>query len=210
MKKKLMFLLLILIVVNGCVEKEVKEEAEVKEEPKGGEIMPEKGKILFIIAQKNFRDEELSKPKKILEDAGYKTEVASITTDFAQGMLGARIKPDLAVKDANAGNYEYVVVVGGSGAPSLADHAEVLELLRNAKRTAAICLGPMVLAKAGVLSGKKATVYKTSESVKALEEGDATFVDKSLVKDGTLVTANGPGAAEEFGRSILNVLEGGW
>lgn len=202
--KGLIFLLIILILVTGCVKKdeEVGEQLRAK-------IGVQKGKILFVVAQKNFRDEELNKPKKILEDSGYIAEVASVTTDFAYGMLGAKIKPDLAVKDADADGYEYIVVVGGSGSPTLADYPEVLELLRNAKKTAAICLGPMVLAKAGVLNGKRATVYKTSESLKALEDGGAIFVDESIVEDGTLVTANGPNAADEFGRRILRILEKG-
>jgi len=206
--KNLMFLfmtlLIMLAVIGGCVEKEANQQPAV-----GGDTMPKKGKILFVVAQKDFRDEELSKPKKILDDAGYATRVASITTDFAYGAMGAKIKPDLAVKDAKAEDYEYVVVVGGSGAPKLADYPEVLELLGNAKKVAAICAGPMVLARAGVLNGKNATVFKSQELLDALEQGGANFLDKSVVVDGTTVTANGPGAAEEFGKKMLEVLEKG-
>ncbi len=197
-----MTLLIMLAVIGGCIEK------EANQQPAGGdEIMPKKGKILFIVAQKDFRDEELIKPKKILDDAGYATRIASITTDFAYGAMGAKVKPDLAVKDAKAGDYEYVVVVGGSGAPKLADYPEVLELLVDAKKVAAICAGPTVLARAGVLDGKNATVYKSQELLDALKQRGAIFLDKSVVVDGTTVTANGPGAAEEFGKKLLEVLE---
>jgi protease I len=169
-------------------------------------------KVLFIIAQTNFRDEELAKPKAILEKAGYKCDVASLSTTFATGMLGAVVKPDLAVREVDAEDYELLVVIGGSGAPELAKHNEVINLLTAAddsgKKLAAICLGPMVLAKAGVLSGKQATVFKTKESLAALQQGGAEYVEQSVVTDFNLVTANGPEAAEAFGNALVKLLQG--
>jgi len=170
-------------------------------------------KVLFIIAQNNFRDEELTKPKKILENAGYDVDVASITTDQTRGMMGLIVKPDLAVIDVNVSLYALVVVVGGSGAPSLANYPEVLSLLKKAitenKKIAGICLGPVVLAKAGVLQGKNATVFKSTspDSVAILQSGGANFVDKSLVTDGWLVTANGPAVSQEFGDALVKLLQ---
>jgi protease I len=213
-----LILVLMTILLSNCTTNQVlsqdKEEpvvlGEVPEQAQrvGGENMP---KVLFIIAQANFRDEELAKPKAILENAGYDVEVASITTSTAIGMLGARVKPDLAIKDAIINDYVLIVVVGGSGAPELANHPEVLNLLsqakNNDKKIAAICLGPMALAKAGVLQGKQATVFKTSDSIAALKNGGAIFVDQSVVVDAGLVTANGPGAAAEFGNELVKLLK---
>ena len=34
----------------------------------------------------------------------------------------------------------------------------------------------------------------------------AHYIDKNVVVDGHLVTANGPEAAEEFGKTLLNLL----
>ena len=93
------------------------------------------GKVLFIIAQASFRDEELLKPQQILEKAGYGTDVTSLTTDHAMGMMGTIIKPDLAVRDVNLDDYIMIVVVGGSGAPSLARSADVINLLKSAKNS---------------------------------------------------------------------------
>ena len=215
MKGWFVFLVLLVILLVGCTTEQTAPKEEKKAEPVqeqeeiGGEIM---GKVLFIIAQNNFRDEELAKPKAILERAGYECEVASLTTNTATGMLGARVKPDLAVKDASVDDYDLVVVIGGSGSPELANHNEVLNLLSEAKakgkKLGAICLGPMVLAKAGVLQGKKATVFKTPDSTSALEQGGASFVDKNIVVDVDLVTGNGPGAAEAFGNELVKLLQG--
>lgn len=167
-------------------------------------------KALFIIAQKNFRDEELEEPLMVLKKAGHQCEIASIEDDVCTGMLGAKVKPNLAVRDANADDYDVVVVVGGSGSPELAKHSDVLMLLRKAKelnkKLAAICLGPMILAKAGVIKDKNVTVYKTDESVNAVREAGANLIDKAVVVDKDLVTANGPKAAEKFGKKILEML----
>ncbi len=165
------------------------------------------GDVLFIIAQKDFRDEELETPKGILEGKGHKCEVASITTNPAKGMLGAIVKPDIAVKDVNVNNYKLVVVVGGAGSPTLMNYPEVLNVVRGAKKIAGICLGPMALAKAGVLNGKKATVFETAESKKLFRENGAIFSGEDVVVDGNIVTANGPNAAEEFGQALVELLK---
>ena len=221
----LVLLVLCLVFLAGCTPEtlegprqgtlEDKESGTIQENQsgegqrtEGGGVM---GKVLFIIAQNQFRDEELEKPKEILEDAGFETDVASLTTDTAVGMLGARVKPDLAVMDAEPDEYDLIVVVGGMGAPELAEHDEVLELLSRAKeddkKLGAICLGPLVLAKAGVLQGKKATVFKTPESVVALGDKGAVLVDEDVVVDESVVTANGPDAAERFGRELVDLLQ---
>ena len=167
-------------------------------------------KALLIIAQKGFQDHEYSETKDVLEDSGVKTTTASITADYANGKFGMIVMPDIAVKDAKAGDYDVIVVIGGPGAPELAKHKEVLDLLRTAKQKsmnlAAICIAPTVLAKAGVLEGKKSTVWKSPESIKILEQGKAIFVDKPVVVDSKLVTGNGPDAATEFGRKIVEML----
>ena len=55
----------LLVILMGC--------GEEVEKPSGGGTM---GKVLFIIAQENFRDEELKEPKVTLEDKGYEIPAA--------------------------------------------------------------------------------------------------------------------------------------
>jgi len=171
-------------------------------------------KVLLIIAQKNFRDEELFETKAELEKNGITVDVASITTETAIGMLGKTAKPDLAVNDANVDDYSAIVVIGGAGSPTLANHNEVIDLLQSAqaknKLIAAICLAGMVLAKADVLRGKRATVWTSPafpQSVRALEAGGCKYVDKKLVEDKNLITAFGPDQAKQFGKAIADKLK---
>lgn len=167
-------------------------------------------KVLFIIAQQNFRDEELETPKRILEENGIQTTVASITRSEASGMLGARVQPDIIVRDINPEHYDALIVVGGSGSPRLADYPEVLSVIRRfdeqKKLIAAICLATTVLAKAGILDGVTVTVYPTDWSIATLQRYGANYTEKHVVVDGRIVTADGPQSAEEFAKKILELL----
>ena len=172
-------------------------------------------KAILIIAQAGFRDEELFYTKEELEKNNIEADVASITTETAKGMLGKTCKPDLAVKDVNVDDYDAIIVIGGSGSPQLASHPEVISLLKAAqekkKLIAAICLGPMVLAKAGILRGKRATVWNSpafQQSIQALEAGGAKYVStEKVVHAENIITAFGPDQAREFGKAIAGKLE---
>ena len=170
-------------------------------------------KVLMVIAPKDFRDEELFEPKKIFEEAGAGVSVASVKNVSASGMLGGKATPDLLVSEANADEYDAVVVVGGMGSPEfLWSDKKLHKLLRDindrAKVVAGICLSGAVLAKAGLLEGKQATVYKTDESLKEFEKGGAKYINKDVVTDGRIVTASGPHAAKEFGKAIVKLMSG--
>ncbi|MFC1697538.1 DJ-1/PfpI family protein [Nanoarchaeota archaeon] len=169
-----------------------------------------KKSALFIIAQDKFRDDELEIPYLALKDAGIDVKVASITNEMSKGMLGKEIIPDLIVKEVKIQDYDAIIIVGGSGAPELADHIEVISLLNNAKNSnkiiAAICFGPVVLAKAGILENKRATVFATDDSQKALIEGGAHLIRQNVVRDDNIITANGPSASEQFANELLIAL----
>jgi len=167
---------------------------------------------LFIIAQENFRDEELAEPKQALEAAGARVTVASISTDEARGMLGMRITPDLAVRVVNIAEYDVLIVIGGSGSPRLADYPEVINVVKRfheqGKPIAAICLAPYVLAKAGVLNGKRVTVYPADFALVELRRAGANYIKQPVVIDDKLVTADGPQSAKRFGEEIVKLLSG--
>ena len=74
------------------------------------------------------------------------------------------------------------------------------------KYTAAICAAPRVLAKAGLLDGKRATSYPGSldiNSVPGLE-----YVDQPVVTDGKVITSRGPGTAMDFALELIEALSG--
>jgi len=81
---------------------------------------------------------------------------------------------------------------------------------RENKVLGAICIAPALLAKAGVLQGKKATVWSSpldKSPIKILEKSGAIFVAEEVVSDDGIVTANGPGAAKKFAQALIEALK---
>jgi protease I len=170
-----------------------------------------KGKrVLYIIAQQNFRDEEYQVPKEILQKEGAKITTASITKEEARGMLGARVNPDTTVNDVNTNNFDMLVIAGGSGSPKLADYPEVPNIIRKFKEQnkpiASICLAGYVLARAGILKGKTATVYPADFAISEYRRNDVNYSNQHVVVDGNIITADGPEVARQFGEEIVKTL----
>jgi protease I len=193
-------------------EAEPEESAEAEPEPEPEEESSVSGKkVVMIIPCKDFRDEELAEPKKILEEAGVNVTVASTATSGCKGMLGAEVTPDMLVSDVVADEYDAAVFVGGSGSAELYGDETVLELAREADDEGliigAICLAPGILASAGILEDLEATSYDDERAKKAFEEGEATWTGDELTVDGVIVTANGPEAAGKFGEKLVEMLE---
>ncbi len=167
-------------------------------------------KVLFIIAQLNFRDEEYLVPKKILEDSKISVTTASITKEECVGMIRARVRPDIAVRDANPSAYDMLVIAGGSGSPKLADYPEVLHVVRRfaaaGKPIAAICLAGYVLARTGVLTSVKATVFPADFALAEYRRRGVSYSDEDLVIDKNIMTAKGPEQSEMFGKEIVKML----
>lgn len=168
-------------------------------------------RVVMIIAPEQFRDEELLTPQRELTDSGATVKVASTRQGEAQGMLGAKVTPELLVSNLRSEDYDAVVVVGGMGSPEhLWDDRSLHTLVRNmssqGKVVAAICLSGAALAKAGILVGKQATVWPMPESLKALKDGKSNYVKQPVVQDGRIITADGPEAASSFAQTIIKEL----
>ncbi|HID90940.1 TPA: DJ-1/PfpI family protein [Candidatus Bathyarchaeota archaeon] len=172
-------------------------------------------RVLFVIAPENFRDEELEHPKEVLLEAGAAVTIASKTTDPAKGVMGAVITPDIALSQVNALDYDAVIFVGGPGAEAYFNDVEALSIAREAyeggKKVAAICIAPVILANAGILDGKRATVWSSATDrsfVEMIEAKGAVYTGEDVTVDGKVITENGPGAAREFAVVIATELGG--
>ena len=167
-------------------------------------------RVVMVIAHRDFRDEELLKPQALLEKAGARVTVASSSLEPATGALGAEVTPDVLLKDVDADAYEAVVFIGGPGAKEYWDNGTAHALARagveQGKVVAAICIAPVTLANAGLLDGKKATVWRAESGRLRAQGADYTGTDVEV--DGRLITANGPEAAEDFGKAIAEALAG--
>jgi protease I len=162
----------------------------------------------LIIAHDGFRDEEFFRPKEILEANGIEVSVVSSSLTEAKGVLGSMVKPQILVKDVQLKDFAAIIFVGGAGSSEYWDDPWARELAKetfsSGKILAAICIAPVTLAKAGVLKGKRVTVWP-SEAAALLAAG-ADYTGHAVEKDGNIITASGPDAAAEFAEVIVGEL----
>ena len=172
-----------------------------------------KKKILFIIGSKNFRDEEYFIPFEILQKEGAIITTASSIKGEIIGVEGGEARSTLTLEEIVVKDFDVIVFVGGDGADEYFEnnnaHKIVGETIAKHKILAAICIAPVILAKAGALRGKKATVWSSlmnKSGAKVLKEAGCTVEEKRVVVDGKIITADGPAVVKEFTEAIINVL----
>ena len=168
-------------------------------------------KILIAVAPEKFRDEELAEPIAAFQKAGIEFDIASTRRGSCTGMMGAKTTATLSFDDVDPKQYEGLVIVGGAGSQTHLWGDEMLIPIVNifhqrGKVLAAICLAPVVLARAGILKGKKATYYENPASFKEMRIGKAVIVDTPVVREGRVITANGPSASKAFADEIVHAL----
>lgn len=168
-------------------------------------------RILYVIAPERFRDEEYLEPTAYFLDKGYEVDTVSTQCGLAKGMFGAEVQVNKTVDDVTSDNYDALVIAGGMGSPDYLWGSETLkqhvqDFVAAQKVVCAICISGVVLAKAGVLTGKKATVWLCDASEQAYQEHGVVLVKELVVTDGLFVTADGPEASLEFAQAIDAVL----
>jgi protease I len=164
-------------------------------------------KALLIIAQKNFRDEEYLEPKAALEKAGIQITTASSSRGIAVGKLGLKITPDLILSQVNVADYDAILFIGGPGCAEYFENPTAHKIAQAAvsldKILGAVCAAPEILARAGILRGKKATMYADTG---VLAQFGATYTGKAVEIDGNLITATGPASSKPWGEIIAKTL----
>ncbi len=160
--------------------------------------------VVLIIAHNGFRDEEYVEPKKVFELAGVKVTTASTQLGSATGKLGLKTNVDITIDQLNVTNYDAVLFIGGPGCYDLYENKTCHKLAKDTviqgKILGAICAAPGILAHAGVLTGKKATMF---DDTGVLAKFGATYTGNGVEVDGKIVTATGPDTAKKWAEAIL-------
>jgi len=169
-------------------------------------------KILMVIAPHEFRDEEFTEPyEHFTREKHWDVVVASTIPGTATGMLGKTVEVKEAITNQDPDDFDAIVIVGGMGSPThLWNNPSLIQLVKDFnsqdKVVAAICLSGVVLAKTGILEGKKATVWDSEESLEEYEKWKVHYVKQDVVVDDNIITAVGPTAAKAFAQEISNAL----
>ena len=169
---------------------------------------------VLIVATDGFEEWELFGPRQILQQRGADVVLASLTRDPIQATIhddpGKTIRPDLTVDDANAENFDALILPGGVRNPDqLRLHGNVIALIRafaeQGKPVAAICHGPSLLVEADLLRGRTATSWPSIRT--DLRNAGANVVDEAAVTDGNIVTSRKPDDVEAFTKALIELIE---
>ena len=166
-----------------------------------------------VLASNNFQDFEYSEVHRVLTENKIKITVVSSKKNLIKGTFGQEVNIEHLVNDINVDDFSAVIFIGGSGALEYLNNQSALKLAVQAvaknKILAAICIAPEILAQAGVLKGKRATVWSSAEnrsSIEVLKQKMADYVEATVVVDGRIITANGPMATKKFAEKIVELL----
>jgi protein deglycase len=124
-------------------------------------------------------------------------------TDYI-GPSGIALRATHCYADVHPEKYRVVIIPGGDTKPVL-ENKTLLEIIRSAHRSGAtfgaICAGPRLLGRAGLLKGRRFTHGYGPDSRLPDWEG-GTYTDTPVVVDGAIVTAQ-PQAYIDFAIEVL-------
>ncbi len=165
-------------------------------------------RVLFI-TESGFEDTELLCPKYRLEEEGFQVDIAAPEWGEVKGKIGYTISANLSIDEAEPEAFDALFIPGGKAAEKLTMHESVIDFVKKFaelnRPMAAICHGPLVLAAAGILKGKRATCYyKVSDK---LEEAGAIYENTPVVVDGKIVTSRQPSDIPKFMKEVIRVFK---
>lgn len=156
--------------------------------------------------------EEFERVLRGLERANFSVVIVSSETTAAQGIDGLLIKPEQLVKDLSPEQFVGLILVNGSGIVRYWKDTVLQDRCRQfaaaGRLVAAIELAPIILARAGVLAGKKATVFPHRYSINILKEAGCRYLFNPVVTDGNIITAARAEHTTLFVRTIVKKLKG--
>ncbi|HWD92558.1 MAG TPA: type 1 glutamine amidotransferase domain-containing protein [Verrucomicrobiae bacterium] len=174
------------------------------------------GKRVAILVADGFEQVELTGPKEALEAAGAETHIVSPVEKKVKAWdeddWGSKFKVDVPLAEANARNYDALLLPGGVMNPDhLRLYPEAIEFVRqfvnSGKPIGAICHGPWTLIDAGAVKGRRMTSYPSIKT--DLINAGANWVDEEVVTDNGIVTSRKPADIPAFNRKLIEEISEG-
>jgi protease I len=168
------------------------------------------GKKIAFLATDGVEQVELTEPRQAVEAAGAETELISLEQGEFQGFnhldKGDTFTADKAVADADASDYDGLVLPGGVANPDFLRADEdavgfVRAFFEQGKPVGAICHGPWTLIDAGVVEGRTITSWPSLKT--DLRNAGANWVDEEVHVDAGLVSSRKPDDLPAFNAKII-------
>lgn len=145
----------------------------------------------------------------VFRRAGWRVDVVGLKAGPVDASRGVRLLPDFVWDEIDPSMYEVIALPGGNmGTFHLMEDARVIDALRAhhyaGKLVAAVCAGPLVLQKAGIIGEEEVTCHPLAAG--ELKKGKR--VDRPVVISDHIVTSQGPGTTLAFALSVIALREG--
>ena len=168
-----------------------------------------KGKKAMVMIEDLYNDYEFIYPYYRLLEAGLEVQVVGPEAGKSYaGKSGTTARSTLSAAQADAGDYDVLVIPGGYAPDHMRRHKEMVDLVRamveKDKVVGAICHAGWMLASAEVLQGKKVTSFFAIKD--DMVHAGADWMDQEVVVDKKLVTSRTPADLPAFMRSILELV----
>jgi protease I len=172
-----------------------------------------KNKTVAILATDGFEQIELTSPREAIESAGAQTRIVSTDDGTIQGnehrQHGDDFKVDITLAEANAGDFDALLIPGGLFNPdALRVNEDALNFVKaffeQQKPVFSICHGPQVLISADLVKGRKITGFSAIQ--RDLQNAGGLVEDTEVVVDDGLVTSRNPNDLEAFNAQIVDLL----
>lgn len=172
-----------------------------------------KGIKIAFLATDGVEQSELERPWQALKDEGAETELISLEIKDIQGMQhdekGNKFPVDRPIEDADASEYDCLVLPGGVANPDkLRTNEKSVDFVRSffdqKKPVAAICHGPWLLVEADVLKGRTVTSWPSLKT--DIRNAGGEWVDEEVCIDNNLVTSRKPDDLDAFCQKAIETF----
>jgi protease I len=174
------------------------------------------GKRIAFMATDGVEQIELTEPLKAVKNEGAQVDLISLENGEFQGFehldKGETFTADKAVADANADDYDGLVLPGGVANPDfLRADKDAVRFVRSfieaKKPVGAICHGPWTLVEADVIKGRTLTSWPSLQT--DIRNAGATWVDEEVHVDQGLVTSRKPDDLPAFCAKVVEEIAEG-
>jgi 4-methyl-5(b-hydroxyethyl)-thiazole monophosphate biosynthesis len=165
-------------------------------------------RVLLPLAE-GFEEIEALAIVDVLRRADIEVVVAGLQPGPVTSVRKISVLPDTTIDTVSAVGFDMIILPGGQpGTDNLNNDPRIHRLLADFQAAGtligAICAAPIILAAAGLLSGKRAT----SNPAYITKLDGAVYEDRTVVTDGTIMTSQGAGTAINFALAIVSRLAG--
>jgi putative intracellular protease/amidase len=172
-------------------------------------------KILVAIPPSGYHDKEFSLVISVFTHNNAEYEFVSVQAGQAKGTLGGRVYVPLSFADVilhRDNEFDAIVILGGHGGQAhfwnSEDLLELVKIFRIQKKViGAISTSPVVLARAGILKRRPATVIN-GPPIREMLKADVKFENKPVVFIDRIVTARNPDDGKRFAELIIEYILG--